>query len=148
MKKINLNFKSNLYSKLVGLLIKKGNKNKAKLIVDSVFLNLSKQTKQSLSYLLFKIFLNLNVFVESKTVRIKRSSHVVPFSIGLKRRSYLIIKWLMKAISENNKNIPIVDKIVEEMLLIINNSSSKALKLRNLNNSQAQANRSNIHFRW
>jgi ribosomal protein S7 len=141
-------FKLNLYNKLLGFLIKKGNKNKAKKIIDKAFLIVSKQTGYSLIFLLFKLFLKLNVFVEAKTIRIKRRSHVVPFSLSLKRRSYLIIKWLMKAIIENKKKIPIVYKISEEILYIINNSSSKAIKLRNLNNTQALANRSNIHFRW
>jgi len=140
--------KINLYNKLLGFLIKKGNKIQAKKIIDNAFLQVSKKTGHSLSFLLFKLFLKLNVFVESKTIRIKRSSYIVPFSINLNRRSYLIIKWFMKIILENKKKISIIDKIAEEIYLILKTPSSKVLKLRALNNTQALSNRSNIHFRW
>jgi len=143
-----ISLKINLYNKLLGFLIKKGNKIKAKKIIDSAFLEVSKKTGHSLSFLLFKLFFKLNIFVESKTIRVKRSSFIVPFSINLKRRSYLIIKWFMKIIVENKKKISISDKISEEIFLILKTPSSKVLKLRALNNMQALSNRSNIHFRW
>ena len=101
-----------------------------------------------MAYILFKVFLKLNVFVEAKTVRVKRRSHIVPFSLGLKRRSYLIMKWLIKSIVENQKKINSSHKIAEEILCLINNAQSKAIKLRNLNNNLSLANRSNIHYRW
>ena len=143
-----ISLKINLYNKLLGFLIKKGNKIKAKKIIDSAFLEVSKKTGHSLSFLLFKLFCKLNIFVESKTIRVKRSSFIVPFSISLKRRSYLIIKWFMKIIIENKKKISISQKIAEEIFLILKTPSSKVLKLRALNNMQALSNRSNIHFRW
>ena len=145
---MSLNIKIDLYKKLVGFLTKKGQKIKAKQIINSAFLIVSKKTKYSLPYLLVKIFLKLNTFVEAKTVRIKRSSHIVPFSLTLKRRSYLIIKWLIKAVSENSTKTSIVNKIADEILNILTNSNSKALKYKQLNNIQAFSNRSKIHYRW
>ena len=138
----------NLYNKLLGFLIKKGNKNRAKFIIDKAFFLVSRKTGYSMAFLLFKLFSKLNVFVEAKTVRIKRRSHIVPFSLGLKRRSYLIIKWLIKSVLENTKKISISNKIAREIFLLIKTKNSKALKLRNLNNTLALANRSNIHYRW
>ena len=148
MLKTQNSLKTNLYNKLLGFLIKKGNKLKAKKIIDTAFLQVSKKTGHSLSFLLFKLFYKLNIFVESKTIRVKRSSFIVPFSINLKRRSYLIIKWFMKVVLENKKKTSISEKIAEEIFLILKTPSSKVLKLRALNNTQALANRSNIHFRW
>jgi ribosomal protein S7 len=138
----------NLYNKLLGFLIKKGKKNKAKQVLNKAFFLISEKTGYSMAYILFKVFLKLNVFVEAKTVRVKRRSHIVPFSLGLKRRSYLIMKWLIKSIVENQKKINSSHKIAEEILCLINNSQSKAIKLRNLNNNLSLANRSNIHYRW
>jgi ribosomal protein S7 len=140
--------KINLYNKLLGSLIKKGNKIKAKSILDSAFYELSNTTGYSINLLLIKLFVKLNTFVETKTVRIRRRRHLVPFSIGLKRRSYLITKWLMEAVKENHQKIPVSKKIVAEILLILKNGQSKALKLKMLNDAQALANRSNLHFRW
>lgn len=143
-----LSLKINLYNKLLGFLIKKGNKIKAKKIIDNAFLQVSKKTGHSLSFLLFKLFFKLNIFVESKIIKVKRSSFIVPFSINLKRRSYLIIKWFMKIVLENKKKISVSEKIAEEIFLILKTPSSKVLKLRAVNNMQALSNRSNIHFRW
>ena len=81
----------NLYYKLLGVLTKKGNKNAAKNILDKTFLKLSLKTNTNLQKLFLQIFIKLNSFVEVKNVRVRRASHMVPFSINLKRRSYLIL---------------------------------------------------------
>ena len=109
----------NLYNKLLGFMIKKGNKNKAKSIIDKAFFLVSKKTGYSMAFLLFKLFSKLNVFVEAKTVSVRRRSHIVPFSLGLKRRSYLIIKWLIKAVLENKEKISISNKIAKEIFFLI-----------------------------
>jgi ribosomal protein S7 len=68
-----------------------------------------------LQTLILKIFLKLNSFVEVKRVRVKRSSHLVPFSIRLKRRSYLIIKWLMQAVKEDTRKVSMSEKLFVEI---------------------------------
>ena len=145
----NLAYKSKtLYKKFLGFLIKKGNKTVAKNILDRTFFTVSKATGLSMHVLMLKLFLNLNSFVEVKKVRIGRRSLLVPFSINLKRRSYLIVKWLMQAIKENKKKTSLSIRLSEEILQVLQGSNSGAKKLRNLNISQALANRSNIHYRW
>ena len=76
--------RKNLYSKLLGFFIKKGKKVKSKKILDNAFFLVSKKTGFSFCYILYTLFLKLNIFVEAKKVRIKRRSVVVPFSISLK----------------------------------------------------------------
>jgi len=141
-------FKKNLYSQLLGFFIKKGKKIKSKKLLNNAFFLVSKKTGFSFSYILFTLFLKLNIFVEAKKVRIKRRSHIVPFSISLKRRSYLVTKWLMQSILQNDARVSTELKLFEEILNVLNNTSSKALKMKIFNNSQALANRSNIHYRW
>ena len=138
----------NLYNNFLGFLIKKGNKIGAKNILTTAFLMVSKKTGYSLQTLILKIFLKLNSFVEVKKVRVGRRSLLVPFSITLKRRSYLIVKWLMQAIKEDNKKIPLSVRLAGEITAVISGSVSKSRKLRDFNISQAMANRSNIHYRW
>lgn len=140
--------KNSLYQKLLGLIIKKGKKTKAKGLLVRACKKLIIKTNYSLSYIFLKIFSKLNSIVEVKTVSVKRSQHIVPFSINLKRRVYLIIKWLLLAVLENTKKISLSDKIYEEMLNIVTNMPSKAIKLKTENFQRAYANRSNIHFRW
>jgi len=141
--------KKTLYTKLLGFLIKNGKKKKAKSILDKAFLSISTKTGLSISYILLKVFLNLNTFVEARTIKVKRSSYIVPFSLSLKRRSYLIIKWLIMASLLNKKRVTFVIKIQQEVVLILKKHfSSQALKLKKLNNIRANSNRANIHFRW
>jgi len=94
------------------------------------------------------VFSRLSVFVESKTIKVRKKSYIVPFTVSLKRRSYLISKWLMKAVSQNTSKQPTYAKIKSEILFLLKKSQSKAFKLKQLNNKQVLLNRSNAHFRW
>lgn len=144
---INKNNK-NLYDKFLGFLVKKGNKISAKLLLNEAFFKVSKKTGLSLSRILLKLFLKLNSFVEVKRIRVRRSSHLVPFSIRLKRRYYLTIKWLLQAVKEDTRKVSMSEKLFLEIANTIKKVPSRSVKLRNLNISQALANRSNIHYRW
>lgn len=149
MQKKILTANNNLYHKLLGVLTKKGNKTAAKKIIDNTFLKLSAKTNKSLQKLFLQIFIKLNSFVEVKNVRVRRSSHMVPFSINLKRRSYLILKWLTSAIKEENtQQISFDEKLYLELESLLNNTQSKALKKKKQNTTNAVKNRSNLHFRW
>lgn len=139
--------KSSLYSKLLGVLIKKGKVTKAKNILDYVLTILAKTYKRSPAFLLCKLFLKLNVFVETKKIRVRRRTHIVPFPIKFKRRSFLVMKWLIQATFLNKKKIPFKYKLLNEIYLTFK-TSSKTLKFKELNNTQAISNRSNFHFRW
>jgi ribosomal protein S7 len=136
------------YYKFLGFLVKNGNKNKAKNIVDNAFSSASNQSNRSIIYLLKLVFSRLSVFVESKTIKVRKKSYIVPFTVSLKRRSYLISKWLMKAVSQNTSKQPTYAKIKNEILFLLKKSQSKAFKLKQLNNKQVLLNRSNAHFRW
>lgn len=147
-KKVN----HNLYSKLLGFLTKSGNRTKAKKILIDCFFYVCKKIKYNKytpSFLLFLLFKKLNIYIELKTVQLKRRVHCIPFPISLDRRIFLISKWLILGAKKNKKKIPFSFKIAEEMLSVfLNAPTSNALKLRSLNNSQALAHRSNMHFRW
>jgi ribosomal protein S7 len=140
--------KTTLYNKLIGVLTKQGNKTAAVKIINSAFLKVSKNTTLSMNKILLKLFLKLNSFVEVKKVRVKRSFHLVPFQITLKRRSYLIIKWLLQVIKTDTRNISISDKLAFEIEQTLKSENSKLLNLQTLNTTLALANRSNIHYRW
>lgn len=140
--------KSSLYLKLLGALIKKGHKLKAKKIIDNAFLYVGSINSVPLDQLLLKLFLTLNTFVETKTLSIKRRSYTIPFAISLKRRIYLAISWLLKAVSENKKRFPFALKLGMEIHSILKSKSSAALRYKKLNNKQAILNRANIHYRW
>ena len=138
-----------IYINFLGILTKKGNKVAAKRILDAAFLDVSTKVNKPVHILLIKLFLKLNSFVETKKIRFKRSSHVVPFVItSFKRKSFLIIKWLMEVIEEDKRKVSLSSKLSKEILSVLKNNSSKALSKKKLNIKNAISNRSNIHFRW
>jgi ribosomal protein S7 len=138
----------NLYLKLLKFLTKQGKSHCSKKIINKTFLKLSQQTKVSAFVLLVKLFSRLNTFVELRKIRKRRSFHLVPFSLNFKRRSYLVVKWLIQALKTDTRNINTSEKLFFEIKNTIFNSSSKALKIKKQNISQILLNRSNVHFRW
>jgi ribosomal protein S7 len=146
-KYLNINNK-NLYKKIVNFFIKDGNKVKANKIVCLAFSKISKKTGLSFDEILSKLFFKLNSFVEIKKIRVRRGFHMVPFPISHKRSIYLITKWLVQAIKEDTRKLPMSDKLATEIYNTIINKSSKSLDIKNSNISQVLSNRANIHFRW
>lgn len=147
LKKVN-GKNTNLYDKFLGFLVKKGNKLRAKQILDYVFLEVRKKTDYSRERALVKLFAKLNSFVEVRKVRIRRNFVLVPFPIRLKRRSYLVVKWIMQSVIVGNKKSSLSKKLTQEILNVLIMRKSKSKSLRKLNFSKALANKSNTHYRW
>jgi ribosomal protein S7 len=137
-----------LYNKLLHFIIKKGNKIRAAIILDNVFQQLCLLTKKSFLQVLLCIFYKLNTSIEAKKIYIRKRNHIVPFVISLKRRSYLIVKWLVISVSKNKKNISIAKKLFMELTRLLIKKNSLSLKLKHLNFKKVYLNRSNTHFRW
>lgn len=137
-----------LYDKFMGFLIKKGKKTIAKKILEDAFFLLSKRLKTAKNIIFLRVFLKLNTFVEIKKVQIRKRAFFVPFSISLKRRSYLVIKWLLQSVKEKKDKVSISQKLAEEIFEVLTKTKSKTSNLKKLNNNQAFLNRSNSHFRW
>ena len=141
--------KNLFYAKFLGVLMKKGKKTSAKRILDNVLVKVSRKTGLSVNLILYKVFFKLYTFVEIRRIRFSRSSYIVPFSIPFSRRIFLILKWIFLSIKLDKRKIGSVNKLSVEIFKILKNlPSSQSLKLKALNNSQAFANKANIHFRW
>lgn len=140
--------KINFYQIFLGLLIKNGQKVKAKKILDTAFFVVSKKTNLPTNSILLKIVLYLNSFVEIKKIKSKRSIHFVPFPINTKRKFYLIARWVINSINEDKRRVDFATKLAEEILTIVLKKQSKSLSKKNLNFKQSIQNKSNIHFRW
>lgn len=138
----------NLYNKFIGFLIKKGNKTASKHILEKTLRLVSKRLRRSPKTILLLLFSRLNVYVETKKVKIRNRSYIIPFSLALKRRSYLALKWILTAIKENKKKTSFVNKLTSEIVQTLTTLKSKTLMLKKTNNNQAFLNRSNSHYRW
>jgi len=140
--------KISLFNKILGFLIKKGKKTKAKYILVKTFLKISTFFKKPLTFILNKLYLIMNVFVETKTIKVKRSRYIVPFPINLKRRIYLITKWIILSVNTQTSKNNFSEKLFLEMYSLLKGLKTKSILLKNLNNSKALLNRSNLHYRW
>jgi len=139
----------NIYLKFLGFLIKKGNKVEAKKILDKTLTFVFNKTKISRKKILLQIFLKLNSFVEVRKIKIKRKTHVVPFSVTLNRRFYLTVKWVTMSAFQNKKRVPTYNKLSQEFLkILLTPNLSNSIKLKTQNRFLAYSNRSNSHFRW
>jgi len=67
--------KKNVYSNFLGYLTKKGKKVSAKKVIDCAFLKVSKKLNIPVYFVLIKIFIKLNTFVEIKKNKKKRSKN-------------------------------------------------------------------------
>lgn len=139
---------TNLYNKFLGFLVKQGNKIAAKTILEKALFIVSKKLKKSSNVIFLRLFLKLNTYVETKKVKVRNRSYIVPFALSLKRRSYLVIKWILKIVKENKEKINFSSKLAFEILQVLTTLKSKTIYLKKLNNNQAFLNRSNSHFRW
>lgn len=138
----------NVYTKFLGSLIKKGNKNAAKHILDNSFIKVSQKHKTPLHRVFSKIFSKLTCRLEMKTVRMRRNTHLVPFPIRSGRQDFLKIKWILKAVKEDTRKVAFSEKMSTELLDVLINKKSKVLMQKKLITKQALLNRSNVHFRW
>jgi ribosomal protein S7 len=156
-----MNKKSNtktIYYYLLKGFIKKGKIFKAKKLLNNIFLNLYKELNMSFEEILLKIFLTLNVVIEIRKIRKRKRIYLVPVSTTLKRRYFLIVKWLIESsIKKNTKQNNLLrfsENFKNEILNVVKQNTnskntesfSKKLKYNILEN--VKKNRSNAHFRW
>lgn len=137
-----------LYTSFIGYLTKNGKKNIAKRIIDDAFATASKATKLPAQVVLLETFKKLNTLVEVKSVKIGAETHMIPFTVSFKRRSYLVVKWLMQAVDSDKRKVSTSEKLSLELVNTIKGKTSRSLQHKEQNTQQALQNRANIHFRW
>ena len=140
--------KLNLYNKFLRFLNKKGKINKARFILNKTFFYLYTVFNKPVFFLFNTFFSKLNVFVETRFIRIRRTRYAVPFVIGLRRRVFIILKWFFMSLRQNKKKKPYFFKMAKEIFNILKNIKNKTVDMKVLNVTKALQNRSNIHYRW
>jgi ribosomal protein S7 len=138
-----------LYSNIQGFLIKKGKKCKTKKILDNTIIVLKKKLTKIPSHLiLLKVITKLNLYVESKNIRIKRKLHVVPFSVAFKRRVYLSYKCIKEAVYQDKRKVSFSEKLNKEIFNLLLEKASKSYAIKKKNLLESSKNISNLHYRW
>ena len=84
--------KNVLYTKFLGSLVKKGNKNAASRTLRNAFLIVSRKTKVPIYRIFSRIFRGLDTYVEVKKVTKRKNTHYIPFPVKKKRNQFLKVK--------------------------------------------------------
>lgn len=138
---------SNFLSRFINHVTKKGKKQLAKKMVLSVLSILSKQYKLSSSKLMNHIFLTIRPFIEVRSVRVRRSSYLVPFPVKLHRQYHLASYWILETLANDKRKVSFETKMREEFVNILSKRGAVLAKRASIY-QLAQKNRANLHYRW
>lgn len=136
--------------KLIGFLIKNGNKTAALGIFNKICNKILVTIPVvSLSYFFSLFFLKLNTNIEIKKVSFRKRVHYIPTPIKTSRKSFIIFKWIRQTINNNNQNISFYNKLYNELMsAVFSENSSALIKLKLDNELKAYQYKSKAHFRW
>jgi len=129
-------------------LLKKGNINKATTIFKETFYILFNETGLGCYAILTQICTKLYITFEVRRVRVRRNSHLVPVPLTLRRRYYLICKWVFDAVKINKTHENFSKKLASEIIKIFKNQSCESITKKKLVQTTAISNRANAHYRW
>lgn len=140
---------STFYNSFIGYLTKKGNKRKAKKIVDSALLAVALEFNLPLRIVLTKILKNIGCSIELKSIRVRKNTNIVPVAINQKRKYYLTVKKIVNSLKQDIQKKSLTTKLISEFTgILLLSSSNNSIKKTQTELSDAISNKSNIHFRW
>jgi ribosomal protein S7 len=136
--------------KLIGFLIKNGNKTAALKIFNKICNKISVTVPVvSLSYFFSLFFFKLNTNIEIKKVSFRKRVHFIPTPIKTSRKSFIIFKWIRQTINNNKQNISFYNKLYQELIAVVFlEKSSPLMKLKLDTELKAYQYKSKAHFRW
>ncbi len=138
---------SSFLSRFINHVTKKGKKQLATKMVLSVLSLLSKEYKLSSSRLMNQIFFKIRPFIEVRSVRVRRSSFLVPFPVNLHRQYHLASYWILEALANDKRKLSFETKMREEFINILSKKGAVLSKRASVY-QLAQKNRANLHYRW
>jgi len=138
----------NIKNKILNYFSKNGNKQH----INNKFILAFKKIKHKYNLNTIKIYKkiikSLNISIESKQIKYRHNTIIIPFPIHKNRSQYLIAKWLFLAIKKNKKKLSLEKKIIKEVTRIIKKKKSTAFYLKLQNMKLAIKNRAYMHYRW
>lgn len=139
-----------MQKKLIGFLIKNGNKTAALNIFNEVCKKISLTVPMiSLTYFFSLFFLKLNTNIEIRKVSFRRRVHYIPIPIKTSRKIFIIFQWIRQILNTNKQNISFYNKFYNELIAVVfSESTSPIMKLKLDNELKAYQYKSKAHFRW
>lgn len=140
--------RKNLYTTIIGQLVKKGKKRTAVNIFNEALKEVAQKTNKPVLQIMKILAKRLGSVIEIKTVRLRKNVHIIPFPVRNERRYYLIARNLVSVVSEDKSKTSLKQKLVEEIYAVIENKPSKTLQKKESLVKSAINNKANIHYRW
>jgi len=139
-----------MQKKLIGFLLKDGNKKAALAIFNKVCHKIATVLPViSISYFFSLLFLKLNTNIETRKVSFRKRVHFIPIPIKRSRKIFVALKWLKQTLETNKNTIAFDKKLYNELIAIIfAENSSNVMKLKIDNELKAYQYKSKAHFRW
>lgn len=147
-RKIEPDFKYNsqLVSKMINYVMRKGKKSLARKIVYKSFEILQEKTKQDPLKVLQEAVKNATPQLEVRATRIGGATYQVPIEVKGDRGQRLALKWLVQE-AKLKKGKSMSEKLAEEIILSAKKQGG-AFKRKEQLHKIAQANKAFAHFAW
>lgn len=139
-------YQSEMVSKFINYVMRKGKKTIARKIVYGAFNILKEKTKKEPLEIFEKAIENAKPFLEVRPRRIGGATYQVPMEVKEERGITLAMRWIIQA-AKMRKGKPMKEKLAEELINAANNTGW-AVKKKEDTHKIAEANRAFAHLAW
>lgn len=139
-------FNSQLVTRFVNVIMKKGKKSLAQRIVYDAFDIIQKKTKNSPLTVFRQSLNNIRPHVAVKSRRVGGATYQVPIEVEEDKGMSMAMRWII-GFATQQKGKPMRERLSQEILNAANNTGS-AIKKRDDTHKMAEANKAFAHYRW
>jgi len=139
-------YKSDLVTRLVNIVMKKGKKSTAEKIIYGAFDIIQKRTGQDGMEVFERAMDNVKPQLEVKPRRVGGATYQVPVEVSRDRQEALALRWIIKyAKARSEKSMP--EKLASELIAASENEGG-SIKKKVDTHKMAKANKAFAHYRW
>jgi small subunit ribosomal protein S7 len=139
-------YNSTLISRFINLVMKRGKKSVAEMIVYGAMEQVKEKSKDDPLKMFEKAVENARPVLETKSRRVGGATYQVPVEVPLNRSTSLAVRWLIKYAQERAGK-SMVEKLSSEIIDAAGNRGG-AIKKKEDTHKMAESNRAFAHYRW
>jgi small subunit ribosomal protein S7 len=139
-------YQSELVSKFINQVMRRGKKNVARKIVYGAFEMVKEKTKKEPLEIFEKALENVGPSLEVRPRRVGGATYQVPMEVKEERRITLAMRWIIMA-AKMRKGKPMKEKLAEELIAASKNEGW-AVRKKEETHRMAEANKAFAHFAW
>jgi len=139
-------YNSTLISRFINLVMKRGKKSVAEMIVYGAMEQVKEKSKDDPLKMFEKAVENARPVLETKSRRVGGATYQVPVEVPLNRSTSLAVRWLIKYAQERAGK-SMVEKLSSEIIDAASNRGG-AIKKKEDTHKMAESNRAFAHYRW